>query len=368
MSLKLPLYCAAALMVSFSASAGEFEYGANSQFIGMYGYSNGNNNYKTNNDHNQYIGDIQINTYAEYDFLNGHKTGLYADFYAAIERDFADYNQGDWGEEVYGIWDNPYGRLMLGQTQNVAAQFHSGAPSVGPLGIESSNVVDFIANPNWNRDGGNAYFNTLNTTYINTDGVAPKISYITPEYYGTMLGITYVPETFNRSGLVSKAADYYDKGGYILGLYNYQDFTIFNMTTTLGYADFTDNDQEYSASLTLSRGNWTLGGGWRMTEADDSTPLTTDLATAAFTDGYRDAYAWDVGISYEFGPFETSLSYFETKSKNTNSKDEIIVFANQYQINKNLSVSASLAQANYRTDDEGTTKGYAVVGGFTFNF
>ena len=371
MSLKFKLAFISTLLCSSMAFAGEWETGMEGSATGLYGYTQSSDRFSDQNSHNNGMGDAKLSAYAKYLFGADWEAGIYADLMLGVDHELEDYNQGKWGEEVYGIVDSSYGRLMIGQTWNVAAQFHTGAPDAGPLGIENSDIVDFIFNPNWQRKGSNARFATLNTTYINTDGVAPKISYITPEYYGTMLGFTYVPETYNRRGLVSKSADYEDKGGYIVSLYNYLDFDIFNLTTTLGYADFIDNDQEYSASMSLSHGNWTLGGGWRMTEADDKNPISANADMPEFFDGYREGYAWNVGLGYEIGPYKTSLSYFESHAKESDNEDRILMFSNRYQVNKNLDVYLSAAKVDFRgqnRDVSQNNKGYAVVSGLSMNF
>ena len=74
---------------------------------------------------------------------------------------------------------------------NVAYMHGESAPNFGPLNVNNSNVVDFIKNPNWKRRKKITSFRTLNSTYINTDGDAAKISYLTPEFYNTVIGFYY---------------------------------------------------------------------------------------------------------------------------------------------------------------------------------
>lgn len=367
----LPLV--ALFLVSSSVHAGEWEYDTSGSVTGLYGYTDADSNYSKVNSRNHGTGDAELNAYAKYIFNNEYEAGIYADLMFGIDHKLEDYNQGKWGEEVYGIMDSPYGRVMLGQTLNVAAQFHNSAPSVGPLGIENSDIVDFISNPNWKRKNHYARFATLNTTYINTDGVAPKISYITPEYQNTLLGFTYVPETYNRRGLINKAAPYYDKGGYIVSLYNHLEFDFADVTTSLGYADFVDNDQEFSASMAFSRGNWNLGGGWRRTNADHKNPVNRRVSdnTPEWFDGYRDGYAWDIGIGYEFGPYKASLSYFKSKASKADNEDEIVMLSNQYQVNKYLDVYLTAAHVDFNGANanlEENNKGYAFVTGLSLKF
>ena len=363
MTRKFYLSLIFSFLLSCPSFAGEWQYDISGSATSFFGY------YDAKDNSSRAIGNIDLNLAARYVFNNEYEAGIYADFMYGIDHELEDYNQGKWGEEIYAIADSPYGRLMLGQTFNVAAQFHNGAPNI----IEDSNIADFITNPNWQRKGHYARFTTLNTTYINTDGVAPKISYISPEYYNTMLGLTYVPETYNRRGLINKYASYYDKGGYILGLYNSFDVNSLTVTTSLGYAEFFDNDKEFSAGLSLSRGNWTLGGSWRKTNADSKNPISksTTENTPEWFDGYRDAYAWDIGIGYEFGPYKASLSYFNAKSSAGDNEDKIIMFANQYQVNKYIDVYLMASHVDFEEGNASLKEdndGYAFITGLSLKF
>lgn len=370
MNKKILLGFAAMCFAAAPVYASDWEYDINGSLQGLYGYTQPASRYNDTNDRSHGTGDADISAYAKYLFGNDWEAGLYLDLMVGTGHELEDYNQGKWGEEAYGIIDGPYGRLMLGQTFNVAAQFHDAAPSVGPLGIENSDIVDFIANPNWSRKGKNAEFATLNTTYINTDGVAPKISYISPEFYGTRLGLTYVPDSYNRRGLISKDAAYDDKDGYIAALYNNLEFSGFDMTSSLAYAEFLDDDKEFSASLKISRGGWSIGGGWRRTYTDgEDRSHNPDLPE--FYDGYREGYAWDAGVGYEIGPYQASLSYFKAKADNSANQSEIVMLSNKYQINKYVDAYLSAAHVNFEGDSHAVAdnnRGYAFVTGLKVSF
>lgn len=351
-------------------SAGEWTTEVSGGIDGLYGYGD----VRSQKDNSRFTGSGRLDFSAEYAFSNDYQAGLYLDLMTALDKELEDYNQGKWGEEIYGTFDSPFGRLMLGQTFNVAAQFHVSAPEVGIMGVENSDVVDFIRNPNWQRNSRGTGFATLNTTFINTDGVAPKISYITPEYYGTMLGFSYVPESYNRRGLINKFADYKDNAGYVFALYNQTDLGFADMSASLGYAVFDDIDKEYSAGISFYRGGWTLGGGYRRTEADnDNVPLNKKInnATPEFFDGYRDGSAWDVGLSYEIGPYEVSLGYFKSKADKADNSDEIIMLSNKYQLNKQTNIYLAAAHVDFdgsMSETGGSTRGYAFMAGFGLNF
>lgn len=131
MSRKFYLSFLFSALLAFPLQAGEWEYDASGSVTGLYGYAD-------TESHHHGTGDADLAVYAKYVFNNEYEAGIYADFMFGVNHELEDYNQGKWGEEIYGIMDSPYGRLMLGQTWNVAAQFHGGVPTVGPLGVETA--------------------------------------------------------------------------------------------------------------------------------------------------------------------------------------------------------------------------------------
>lgn len=364
------------LFAAFPAAAGEWNFDASGSASALYGYSDVDRRYEKLNDNNHTPSEAEISLSAEYTFDDSaYRAGFYLDAMAGADKELEDYTQGKWGEEAYANLDTPYGRVMGGQTWNVAYQFGVGAPSVGPLGVNNSDIVDFIANPNWRRNKTGTAFRTLNSTDINTDGTAPKISYITPEFYQTVVGLTYVPDIYSRAGLVSRYADYKNEDGYVAALYNHAEFGSLSLETSLGFAVFADDDREFSAGMSLSRGNWTFGGSYRRTCVDGSDyPQNVRRKPQRMPDGfdgYREGYAWNVGVSYAFGPYQAGLSYFNSKADHAGNEDRIVQFSNQYRLNKYTDLYLIAAHVDYRGADDdvrGNAKGYAFIAGVGFNF
>lgn len=373
MKIKYLLLTLCAFLPSM-AHAGEWDINVSGYAQGLYGYSHRPDRFKSNDKNNHGVGQGDVSFSADYTFNDDYSASVNLDVMGGIDQELKDYNQGAWGEEAYLIADSPYGRLMLGQTFNVDAQFHEGAPEAGAVGVNNSDVVDFIRNPSWQRNSRGTRFATLNTTYINTDGVAPKVSYISPAYYNTMLGLTYVPDAYNRRGLVNKRASYSHDGGLIAALYSAQEFGKFKLAGSLGYAEFHDNDKEMSASLRVSRGNLSLGGGWRKTYIDGHDKqrrIEVSEQMPLLFDNYREGQAWDVGVGYEIGPYKVALSYFESKAERTDNKDKITVLSNQYQYNQYAEIYLAAAHVDFEgatTAAGANNQGYAFIAGVGLNF
>ena len=281
-------------------------------------------------------------------------------------KEIENYNQGKWGEEVYLLHENPYGEISIGQNSNVAYNFAVGAPIVGSWSADNSDIATFLTTSNWCKKGSRMSYKTLNTTYINTDGASPKISYITPQYKGMEFGISYVPQTYSQSGLVSKYSDYKDKSAYIIGAYGNWDIKGFEVETSMGFADFQDNDKEYSVGMSIYRKGWTVGGSYRLTEADKTHFSVNNI----LSDTYREGRAYNIGIKYEIGPFSSGIAYFDSKAKNQNNYDKIISFSNSYEYNKYTTLSfttAHLKSGDEYNDQNKTTRGYAFILGLEFS-
>lgn len=366
------LFCMFCALLPSAAAAGEWDLGVNGHAQGLYGYSDRPQRFKHNDKNNHGTGQADVNFKADYAIDEDYSLSFNLDFMGGVDQELKDYNQGAWGEEAYIIADSPYGRLMLGQTFNVDAQFHEGAPTAGALS-NNADIVDFITNPNWKRNGKTTKFATLNTAYINTDGVAPKVSYISPSFYDTIVGLTYVPDSYNRRGLINKFASYEKDEGYIASIYTNQDLDFMTLSASLGYAEFHDNDKEMSASLRLARGGWTLGGGYRKTYIDgnDKQKRSVSERTPELFDNYREGEAWNIGLGYEIGPFTTALTYFEAKASRTDNRDKVIAFSNQYQFNKYVDVYLAVAHVDFEGQNHepsNNNQGYAFVTGLGLNF
>lgn len=341
------------------AGAGEWQYNFEGFAKGLYGYTD-------TKKHNHGVVEANLSAFAEYNFDNQDVLGLNFEFIGGINKELQDYNQGRWGEEVYITYDSLFGQIMLGQVYNVASLFHNGAYTTGALKTPSD-VVDFLSNPNWRRTSKQTVFATLNSTDINTDGVAPKINYISPEWKGTAIGFSYMPDSYNRRGLINKHAEYASDEGFVGAVYNDMDFNFFSTQSSFGYAQYHENDKEFSYSLRINKGNWHIGASYRKTYIDGDDKSNRPSEIPSDFDGYREGESWNVGVSFEFGPLQSSLDYFESSSDNTENKNKIIAFSNQYQINEHIDIYIAAAHTDYDNTSE-CSNGYAVISGIGVKF
>ena len=369
--MKFIKYLITFLILFPTLARANWEYDSYGSIVGAYGFMDTSSDYPKHKDNNSGWGRGEINNSAIYSFNEDASLSFHLDLMLGLDRELQTYNQGRWGEEAYAIFDSSYGRIMLGQTFNVGAQFYEGASMVGVF-QNNNDIADFIHNPNWRRNSKQTKFATLNAAYINTDGVAPKITYVSPEIQGTAIGFSYVPDSYNRRGLINNHANYSSKDGYIAAIYSNQEYKGLDINATAAFAEFHDDDKEFSASLQLEYGNWTLGGGWRKTYIEGKDNLQKyDSRLPEFFDGYREGEAWDLGLKYQIGPYEGGISYFSSKAENSSNQDKVLSFSNQYQIDKNFDAYFAVAYVDFSGNNDyapDNNKGYAFVGGIGFNF
>lgn len=360
-----------ALYQPFSTEA-KWEYSAEAEGKFLYGYSDLAKRYEKGHKNHHAPTDMWLSLSAKNEFSDEYVLAVFADFMGGTDKYLKDYNHGSWGEELYTKLQTPYGQLAVGQMNNVAYYQGISAPSFGPLGVNNSDIVDFINNPNWKRRKKTTSFKTLNSTYINTDGDAFKISYLTPEFYNTTFGISYVPYTYSRAGLINKHASYHNKSGIILSAENHLELDFAEIRTSLGYADFIENDQEYSAGLSIYRKGFTIGGSYRRTNENGKKNIRhRNYELPDFFDAYRNSEAYNLGIGYEIGPFKTALTYFAAKTKKTDFEDRIVQFSGEYQIEKHIKIYLAAAHVEFsgKPDDlKQNNQGYAFILGTGINF
>ena len=359
--------------VASSALAGEFEYNYGLTANGFYGYSEYADKYRQAYKHHHTPVSAEITTSVGYRFNDETAVTLGVDGQIAGGKEVEDYNHGEWGENIYASVETAYGELSVGQIYNAAYQMAVGAPSVGAFRVNNSSITDFIANPNWQRHSRTTSYRTLNSTYLNTDADAPKISYVSPEFYATKIALSYTPDSYTEAGLINKHSRYDNRSSYAVGLYNDLDLDYVEIESSLGYAYNRKNNQEISAGLSLYRKGWTLGGSYRKSfTASNDYALNLQEADDMpwYFDGYRRGQAFNVGLSYEIGPFKTGLSYFHAEADKTSAQDNIVTFANRFAFCKYAAVYLTTAYAEYKgiKAETGNNRGYAVISGLELNF
>ena len=296
--------------------------------------------------------DGQIIFSADTKLDNGMKFG------AVAEINISNLQQTGWLSEVFAYTENKYGKVEVGATGNAAVKLHHEVMDAsGVWGTDKSKLVNWMGFADYiNRTRGGisiADFDILDSTAVNEDGNAQKISYFSPKFYGFQLGATYTPGTrsarpfiggsgamnstviagnrnFSRAYAVSAAYDG-KMGPVTLGA-----------DVTYGNSKFVGDNipngkpsqtvSEYAAGLNVGFSGFTLGAGYKI----------RDYGMKEM----KDSKAFDVGVGYENGPYAVSASWFRSKAgKNIGFKMpklDIYQISGSYKLGAGVSAFATL--------------------------
>lgn len=376
----LPIFIISSLLYAPSVQAMQFDYNdwtfnAGGSFTALYGLNSYEKQYESENNWSETYSGLTINLSAAYNITPEYQVGAFYSTDTDGTNYLHDYDLNEWDEQFYGFIKSPYGQLQIGQNYNVGYLFYVGAPTTGPLYVNDSTVTNFLNNPNWNSTGGKrAAYLTLNSTQLDTDNVAAKINYISPTFYGTQFGFSYMPKAYVNQGLINGYAPYHNEDAYVVALSNTHNFGEVTLNSYLAYGLYAKDDNDYAAGLSLAWRNWTLGGSFRRTTVDgDRYPINRQInsyMTAPYFDNFREGKAWNIGASYTYGKLTTAVTYFEAEADLTANKDQYLQWTNQYQYNKYLSLFATIAHVSFTgvsNSASDSNKGYSYITGFTLS-
>jgi len=268
--------------------------------------------------------DGQVIFSAETKLDNGMKFG------AIAELNISNLQQTGWLSEVFAYGESKYGKVEIGATSNAAVKLHHEVMDAsGVWGTDKSKLVNWMGFAKYMNTPHDvppfgpvsiSDFDILDSTTVNEDGNAQKISYFSPKFYGFQVGATYTPGTryarpfvggsgamnstvvaqernFNRSYTVSAAYDG-KVGPVTLGA----DVTYGNslFTGPLPNGERNKAINEYAAGLNVGFSGFTFGAGYKL----------RDYGIKEM----KDSQAFDVGVGYENGPYAISASWFASRA------------------------------------------------------
>ncbi|WP_417782935.1 porin [Terasakiella pusilla] len=217
---------------------------------------------------------------------------------------YADRNEANGDDVFLQISSDSLGRLRIGQTKGAAYALSHTAPTVGPIGNNDGDVQDWIFNPESVASG--------QTMTVSESNDGQKLVYWTPNIGGFQAGISYgLDDGANGSNEVLEGV--VDVGGG-----NTDSDTAWDVGVAYN-GDF--GGVTFGADVTYQQNNngGTTGAG---VENRNAYRIGAEVGFSGFTVGasFRDtdnegnvkdidAMGWDLGVSYETGPYAVSLAY-----------------------------------------------------------
>ena len=201
-------------------------------------------------------------------------------------------------DEQYMFIKGAFGEILLGSENSAGYKMSYGAPDVSLVGHNSSSLSNFM--PFTGASG--VFRGVLGSTYLENarNNDSNRFSYFSPRFSGFQVGVSYA-----RDGRQDSNAQV-DSDGELHDLFdvaaNYvNSFDDFNVVLSgrYGTASKGDNDPDvWGVGMNLGFSGVTLGGSYA--KQNDA--------------GANDGESYDVGISYNTGPWGFSIAYLHGES------------------------------------------------------
>ncbi len=291
------------------------------------------------------------------------------------------FTSGDQVDENYVFLEGGFGRLQLGSDDPAPYQQALVAPNVG-VPINSGWLSNFIPAPTGFTTGA---FQTTPEISIDDN----MINYFSPRFAGFQLGLAYIPDLDeggagnnnapfgNGEGNNTTAEDNDRHHGFGVGLNYTNSFNGIDLGVAGGYqvvgpcGESNGVDERgagvncgqtvtaYNAGVNVGFAGFTVGGSWGGYDIDD--------------EGANDGFHWDVGASYETGPWGVSATFIMGEREGDIAEDDedeslAVAAAVSYTLGPGVRTNLTGLYADYDAEDNNDGKGFAGVIGIRVDF
>jgi len=282
--------------------------------------------YDTTGDYNE----INFGTSSEIHFIGSLQldNGLEVTFHTELELE-ADsdawqyyYEGNDTIDEVYVQFDGGFGRVQFGQQDGVMDQMAVTSPSTFH-GHSHNDLEDRSMDP---FDGVVWGGNPINTVG-DLSGDHIKLIYFTPSMNGLQLGFSFTPNPCKNHTGYSECVyeefgrNYWEVSGTWAASYNN---VAFEFSGGYGQGEgwlYYDDPSEWTAGANISFGGFTIGGSYRDRESAHRNTWGLSQRPLGGRGSEYDAEDWEVGVTYESGPWGFNLAYGSSEREQTYACD-----------------------------------------------
>ncbi|NKC00032.1 MAG: porin [Pseudomonadales bacterium] len=308
---------------------------------------------------------VDVNTDGEVFFLPSITLDNGIKISANIQLEAESGGSGDRIDEAFIHVNGSFGTVEVGSTNSAGYKMHYGAPDLALLSGDDPSSIAYVSEyipfdgsisdgATSARYGDDVFRATLGSTHLetNANNDAQRITYFTPRFAGFQLGVSYARDgdednrvrdcNFGDCKYFDVAANYVQSFGDIdLGVSG--RWGIAESGETFGNPATGDDPTVTGFGINLGFAGVTVGGSWA--EQNDS--------------GASDGEAYDVGVSYDSGPWQYSFTYFEGENVDnehafvSDQHDEelsaFLISAN-YQIHENIKLNLFGAYLDFDED------------------
>jgi len=311
-------------------------------------------------------GDNEIFFSGETTLNNGIKVGINVELEAGGEKGTSNSATTDTIDQSYVYVSGGFGKVIAGTAANGTVLLHVMAPDAAANWGSENIAMQAIAQP--------GSVNLRQTTEIDTDDNAEKITYVAPTFYGLTVGATYVPHALveDNRGVSSTSAETYGVGALYAN-----EFGPVGVKLSAGWVTYDpatavpNNQNEWSVGTQLTYAGFTLGGSYRGLNTDTNNTTLNGL-------GLGNGRVWDAGLQYASGPYAISFSTLQSVSDGSGTDhghDKLALYqlSGKYAMGPGVDALASIAHVAYDSNegansDANHNKGVTVMTGLSLAF
>jgi len=327
------------------------------------------------------------------------KTTLANGISVAMRVELEANTSNDMIDESFVAIEGAFGRIEMGSTDHAAMKTKVGAPDLNTrdptFSGQATAMGQALVNPT--KSGvSDGPFGNSGLRFMDSD--SERISYYTPRFEGFQLGLSYTPEIGEDRGHTIKYESNNYKNSFSAGL----NFTrSFGAVDTAAYAGYVTHDspdfangatkkdpKAYGVGAQVAYAGFRLGGSFAKTKdgyalggTTTGQTAVTGTGTTGVTDNVNDGKAWDVGLTYTFGPAEVGVTYFRGKNEAATAiagedKSKLFSISGRYTLGPGVQLLATGFHA--KIEGEGTTtsggqdldnnKATGIMGGVVLSF
>ncbi|SME87760.1 Outer membrane protein (porin) [Tistlia consotensis] len=272
-------------------------------------------------------------------------------------------NTGDQIDESFLFVEGSFGRFNIGSENSAGYLMTFAAPDVG-VGVNSTSVITGFIPQSGGFAGAGFFRAPLGSTYVELDrnNDSTKITYFTPRFSGFQFGASYLPDPQQDSNAQVDEATVSYRNGFSLGGNYVNSFDGFDVAVS-GRYDWADDQSAagtdpslYSFGANLGYAGFTLGGSYAHTD---------DM-------GANTGRSFDIGASYETGPWGVSFTYFNGQAEATaapgDSEYKAYEGAASYALGPGVTVIGSVSYQDLSADTGSESQTWAVISGLKLKF
>ena len=348
---------AIALAAAFASPAASAEWNVR---VGGYmtqavGYGNSDANFSGDWDGVDVLSNSEIHFLPSITLDNGIKFGANVQLEANTS--------GDTIDESYMFIKGSFGEILLGSENSAGYKMSYAAPNAGIISINSGSFSSWIPF----GGHGELFRGTLGTTALEVSGNndSQRITYFTPRFAGFQAGASYARDAQQDSSGPTNSdtglSDIFDLGA------NYvNSFGDFDLAVSGRYGNADDNSGSnssiWSVGANIGFAGFTLGGAYAEQNGASHTR--------------QNGESWDVGVSYETGPWGFSAEYFNGTNQmafgspgDDEDLDQYLLSAS-YKLAKGVKVAAFGAYVDLDEDrgNSGEVDGFVIGTGVNLSF